>query len=162
MPQIGDINPFKTSKGTINFVWDGVKWVDPGTITKKQDGPMDLGTLLGGLQTAADIYSQVRNTRNASFTPPIMGNQSFAGFFEDDPNSGPIDAIDNALLASRGGTQGMVFDPAANCGAGKWIKKRRKRRRKALVTPSEISQLAQLKGTLGQGKTMETWIATHS
>lgn len=52
---------------------------------------------------------------------------------------------------------------------GKWdeasgtyvLKKRRKRRRKQLITQSDIKGLAALKGVVGTGKIMETWIATH-
>ena len=37
-----------------------------------------------------------------------------------------------------------------------------RRRRKMLATPSDLKQLAALKGVLGQGKAFETWIATRS
>lgn len=40
-------------------------------------------------------------------------------------------------------------------------KKKRKRRRKQLVTKGDIKGLAALKGVVGTGKIMETWIATH-
>ncbi len=46
------------------------------------------------------------------------------------------------------------------CGQWKWVKKQ-KRRRKRLATSSDIGDLAKLKGILGMGKSMETWIATH-
>lgn len=46
---------------------------------------------------------------------------------------------------------------------GQWkLVKSRSRRRKKLVTKSDIAGLAQLKGVVGMGKTMEMWIATHS
>ena len=41
------------------------------------------------------------------------------------------------------------------------LKKKRKRRRKQLITQSDIKGLAALKGVVGTGKIMETWIATH-
>ncbi len=47
------------------------------------------------------------------------------------------------------------------CGVYKWVYPKR-RRRKQLVTRSDIKGLAALKGVLGAGKAMETWIATHS
>ena len=47
------------------------------------------------------------------------------------------------------------------CGQYKWVKKQR-RRRKRLATKSDLSDLASLKGILGQGKAFEVWIATHS
>ena len=40
-------------------------------------------------------------------------------------------------------------------------KKKRKSRRKQLVTKGDIKGLAALKGVVGTGKIMETWIATH-
>ena len=47
------------------------------------------------------------------------------------------------------------------CGQYKWVYPKR-RRRKQLVTQSDIKGLAALKGVVGQGKILETWIATHS
>ena len=51
------------------------------------------------------------------------------------------------------------WSSAAN---GYVLKKKRRRRRKMLATPSDLKQLAALKGVLGQGKAFETWIATRS
>lgn len=48
-----------------------------------------------------------------------------------------------------------------HCGQWKWVFPKR-RRRKQLVTQTDIKGLAALKGVVGVGKTMETWIATHS
>jgi len=47
------------------------------------------------------------------------------------------------------------------CGQWRWVKQKQ-RRRKALVTKSDAQGLAVLKGLVGVGKTMDTWIATHS
>jgi len=47
------------------------------------------------------------------------------------------------------------------CGEWRWVKQKR-RRRKSLMTNSDIKGLAVLKGLVGVGKTMDTWIATHS
>lgn len=47
-----------------------------------------------------------------------------------------------------------------SCGQWKWVKKQ-KRRRKRLATSSDIKDLSSLKGVLGGGKILETWIATH-
>jgi len=46
------------------------------------------------------------------------------------------------------------------CGVYKWVYPKR-RRRKQLLTQSDAVALAQLKGIIGAGKTMDTWIATH-
>lgn len=47
------------------------------------------------------------------------------------------------------------------CGIYKWVYPKR-RRRKALATRTDIKSLAALKGVIGGGKTLDTWIATHS
>lgn len=47
------------------------------------------------------------------------------------------------------------------CGAYRWVIPK-KRRRKQLLTNSDAAGLAKLKGLVGVGKTMDTWIATHS
>ncbi len=65
-----------------------------------------------------------------------------------------------------GGGGACESDPRNNyvlkfsCGQWKWIKKQ-KRRRKRLASSSDINDLSKLKGVLGMGKSMETWIATH-
>lgn len=64
------------------------------------------------------------------------------------------------IPAGQNPYQGMVFNPNANCGAGKWMKRTR-RRRKRLATPSDLKDLAALKGVLGSGQTFNTWIATR-
>jgi len=55
--------------------------------------------------------------------------------------------------------KGMVWKKV--CGQYRWVKQKR-RRRKALATKGDISQLSALKGVLGTGKAFEVWIATHS
>lgn len=47
------------------------------------------------------------------------------------------------------------------CGVYKWVLPKRRRKR-ALATKGDLSQLAALKGILGGGKAFEVWIATHS
>jgi len=47
-----------------------------------------------------------------------------------------------------------------SCNQWKWVKKR-KRRSKRLATSSDIKDLSSLKGVLGDGKNLSTWIATH-
>jgi len=46
------------------------------------------------------------------------------------------------------------------CGVYKWVYPKRRRRRQ-LITLSDAAGLAKLKGIVGQGKTMDVWIATH-
>lgn len=63
-----------------------------------------------------------------------------------------------------GGCNGMNDGPSPVwkkvCGVYKWVYPKR-RRRKQLLTKSDATGLAQLKGIVGSGKVMETWIATH-
>jgi len=65
------------------------------------------------------------------------------------------------------GNCGVAEDPMKGCvlkkvcGTWRWIKQK-KGRRKQLVTKSDAQGLAVLKGLVGVGKTMDTWIATHS
>ncbi len=47
------------------------------------------------------------------------------------------------------------------CGVYKWVIPKKKRR-KQLLSNSDASGLAKLKGLVGVGKTMDVWIATHS
>ncbi len=47
------------------------------------------------------------------------------------------------------------------CGTYKWVMPKR-RRRKQLATKGDIKSLAALKGVIGGGKSLDTWIATHS
>lgn len=68
------------------------------------------------------------------------------------------------VVSQNPGT-GFIYDPMANCGKGKWIKKRR-RRRNRLATPSDIKDLASLKQVTGASNAsgndvFKTWIATR-
>lgn len=49
----------------------------------------------------------------------------------------------------------------AGCPPG-MMKKKVRRRRKRLATPSDLKDLAALKGVLGGGEAFKVWIATHS
>lgn len=118
---------------------------------------MDLGQILTDLGTT---YIQSRYGQAA---PPSVQTAGYSA----------ADLL--GLTTPGGGIPGVDIIPepqAANCGGGspvykkvcgayKWVYPKR-RRRKALVTKKDITGLAQLKGVLGMGKAMETWIATHS
>jgi len=47
-----------------------------------------------------------------------------------------------------------------HCGQWRWVKQRR-RRRKRIATQQDVKDIASIKGVLGGGKALETWIATH-
>lgn len=103
---------------------------------------MDLGSIITGLGSSyiAARYSQ----------QPIQAQPAFGVPFVD-----VIPETDSHQCGRQ------LWDPKANCGQGKWIKKSRKRR-KRLASRSDLKDLAALKGVLGGGKAFETWIATHS
>lgn len=89
------------------------------------------------------------------YISPIPLSAHYAG-----PNLPFVDIIPEAN-GTCNPTKGMVWNPNANCGAGKW-QKRSRRRRKRLASLGDLKDLASLKGVLGQGKAFEVWIATHS
>ena len=118
---------------------------------------MDLGSIVDDILGGIDLFTD------------FQGPNIFDLFENQQPSPTPPTAPTNTPTRPQqptGGT-GMsdcapkyVFDPTANCGQGKWIRKSRKRRRR-LATNSDIADLAKLKAVLGQGKAFETWIATH-
>lgn len=72
----------------------------------------------------------------------------------------PVPAIQGPVtMGTDDSMKGMVYKKV--CGQYKWVKVKRRRRR-ALVTQTDLRGLAALKGVLGQGKAFEVWIATHS
>ncbi len=112
-------------------------------------GPvMDLGTILGDL---GGQYIQTRFGQQP--TQQILQ----PAFFGGGDSSGGMPGLD---VISEAPVRGMVWNPAANCGAGKWQKRTRRRRRR-LATQGDLKDLAALKGVLGGGKAFEVWIATH-
>ena len=144
---------------------------------------MDLSDILGGITAAAQTVADVRRTMNppraimqqqyplqAPIPTRSVGWPSVAGgallgeaaegiydWFADDASAGvPSGAVGNACAKPSD----IVY---------KWsekdqryvARKKYKRRRQRLATKSDIKDLASLKGIVGQGKVMETWIATH-
>jgi len=75
----------------------------------------------------------------------------------------PVDTMGLPFdVIGRGPTSGCdryVFDPRANCGQGKWIR-RSKRRRKRLASASDIRDIGALKTVL-TGAQLTSWIAVH-
>jgi len=79
--------------------------------------------------------------------------------------AGPIDAAGALYDCASGPPPPDNCGPSAVykkvCGSYRWVYPKR-RRRKQLLTNSDAAGLAKLKGLVGVGKTMDTWIATHS
>lgn len=97
---------------------------------------MDLGTtLVGLLNTAATAAIQDRFSTTAAAAVPTT------------PADFDIPFID--VVPQAPATKGMVFDPNANCGQGKWIKKRKKRC-KNIITPTQMNQLTQIATLFGK------------
>ena len=95
----------------------------------------------------------------------------YQGMQAPDVAAAPIPTTTGGTVVSQVPAQGVPQYPAVMdtrkqyClknvnGQWKWVK-RYKRRRKRLATPTDIKDLAALKGVVGQGKILETWIATH-
>ena len=114
---------------------------------------MDLGSILGG---AIDLYKDYQVAKNV----PTYVDYKYGGP-QQVVQTTPALNVPMVDIIPENDTKGMVWNPRANCGQGKWVKSRRRRRRR-LATVSDIKDLAALKSVLGQGKAFETWIATHS
>jgi len=159
--------------------------------TIKPRQPMDLSNILGQITDVARTYYNIRGMRSGGgYAPgarPIMAQPVSSQF--PVPSGGQMSrglrispggivggAIGGELL-ERGydflfGDDEMQL-PAGVCKPSDIVyswdektmtyvpKKKRKSRRRQLVTKGDIKGLAALKGVVGTGKIMETWIATH-
>jgi len=103
----------------------------------------DLGDLV-------DIYDQITGPGD------VLYNQ-------DPGNATGSPTPDAPLVPAIAGVNCSTASPVWKkvCGTYKWVYPKR-RRRKQLVTNGDAKGLAVLKGIVGVGKTMDTWIATHS
>lgn len=95
--------------------------------------------ITGGIPAVVDFAT-------GGAAPPVVINQ-------------PVTGVPVTTCATDDPMRGMVYKKV--CGTYKWVKVKRRRRR-ALVTQTDLRGLAALKGVLGQGKAMDVWIATHS
>ena len=152
---------------------------------------MNLSNILGQVTDVARTYYDIRNMRNPGYMPgarPIMatpvdyqvgpytgniiggrmGRVSPGGIVAGAVGGGVVDFLGNLFDGETGmpvpegcvkpsdivyswDEKTMTYVP----------KKKRKARRRQLVTKGDIKGLAALKGVVGTGKIMETWIATH-
>ncbi len=83
------------------------------------------------------------------------------GFADMGTPGGGIPGFDFIPEPSGGQSCGPKPVYKYSCGGYRWVYPKR-RRRKQLLTNSDAAGLAKLKGLVGAGKTMDTWIATHS
>lgn len=130
-------------------------------VVQQEDSIMDLGNILGTVQQVANIVNTVRSGGQTQFVSNNMPNWQQA--MESGPSAGTPDYVPFVDVIPQQPANGCGGKPVYkySCGAYKWVFPK-KRRRKALVTKQDIAGLAQLKGVVGVGKTMDTWIATHS
>lgn len=148
---------------------------------------MDLSNILGQVTDIARTYYGIRQMRTPSpYTGPIMAQPviggelarrflgqvvpgavggAIGGFLSEPDVPSPFVA---PSFPSGGGAMPLdVCKPSDvvyqwdECSQTYVPKKKRKRRRRQLVTKGDIKGLAALKGVVGTGKIMETWIATH-
>ncbi len=111
-----------------------------------------MGIITDLTQAAVSIYGATRPPPTYTTQPVGFSNQALSTL----PVMGVpgVDIIPDDPSCPTGAR--MLWDPKK----GKWIKKR-KRRRKRLATASDIKDLSALKSVLGGGKGLDTWIATH-
>jgi len=163
----------------------------PGVLsTIKPRQPMNLSNILGQVTDVARTYYDIRNMRNNPYrnAPPIMATpvDYQVGPYGGNIVGGRMGRISpgGIIGGAVGGTVvdmlGNLFDgdsgmqlPEGVCKPSDIVyswdektmtyvpKKKRKARRRQLVTKGDIKGLAALKGVVGTGKIMETWIATH-
>jgi len=135
----------------------------PGPLsTQENDMSLDLGNIVTGV---AGAYfdakynpGQIRTVANQ----PTYGTGGMDGSVLPttpvDAGIPFVDVIPEPPSDSCGGQ--YLWKPATATCAGKWIKRSRRRRRK-LVTDSDIKGIAALR-TVGGPSLVKTWIATHS
>lgn len=87
------------------------------------------------------------------------GRMTTVGAFDSEPGGGLpfVDCIPEPDPQKCGPKPVWKY----SCGGYRWIYPKR-RRRNQLLSNSDAAGLAKLKGLVGVGKTMDTWIATHS
>lgn len=136
----------------------------PTTIEHRSAKMPDLGSLfeghfgLPGWEGIADVGANL-----LGYGGPTVTNVPISGSGGTIAGSVPVPQ-GNVMPAMGGG--GCERDPRNDyvlkfiCSQWKWVKKRR-RRSKRLATSSDIKDLSSLKGVLGDGKNLSTWIATH-
>ncbi len=135
----------------------------------EKEMPLDLGGLigeLGGRYIDAKFGGPIARPGPAGGAWDWLEEPNMPGFdlrspFGPDTSGGSLPGVPGCNDGYTGCDpyRGMVFNPRANCGKGAWVK--RKRRRKRLASASDIKDLTSLLSVFGNGKALQTWIATH-
>lgn len=100
---------------------------------------MDLGNILGGISQAAQTFADVRNLVDPPRAPTLRDRA--AAVMDTDPTTTFYDPA-GTVLARQVGT-----------------KKGCRRRRRRLLTKSDLGDIAALKGIVGTGKNFENILA---
>lgn len=100
----------------------------------------------------------------AKFQPAGVSIQPFPGLQQDFMGLSPNLGIPGVDVVRDTVQKGMCWDPNANCGAGKWIKRSRRRRRR-LASASDIRDISALMGAFAvkgaQTQALTSWIVTR-
>ncbi len=123
---------------------------------------MDLGNILGGLATEFIRAKFTPTGVSINQLPPAAGFAPGA-LAPSMPGLSQL-GVPGVDVIREGMPRGYCYDPNANGGQGKWIKRSR-RRRKRLATASDIADIAALMGAFqvksSQPSSLTTWIATR-
>lgn len=162
----------EADKAWFDAMFPGKGWVRPGTphipvAPVAQSVQIEEDDEVGWI---SDVYDVVDTAAGGwlpggvpvgSSLPATIGNQLYTPTptFPTPPTVPVGGAIMPVTGCEEDPYKGMVWKRV--CGQFKWVKQKRRRRR-SLVTQTDLRGLAALKGVLGQGKAFEVWIATHS
>ncbi len=146
-------------------IYTGVgRGVGDGLIT----GSGDDVTILGDIYDTIDESLGGILPGGVPWTPgtPTGGYYTPPGLLANQP---PPGGLNPAIIPPVGSTvaynqcddpmRGMVYKKV--CGQFKWVKQKRRRRR-SLASDGDIRMLSALKGVLGNGKALQSWIAVNS
>lgn len=118
-----------------------------------EDGYNILDTALGGILPGGVPFG-TGNVIQAIGNPPAVAQQGLPQpTVTQMPNLPAQGNCDNDPY------RGLVYKKV--CGQYRWVKPSRRRRRR-VATQQQVKDIAAMKGVLGNGKALETWIATHS
>lgn len=141
---------------------------------RPEEQSMDLSTILGGLSSAAQVYSTVQQARQPAFQPvqQLAPTNPYNNSWQDwldgptdwlAPNAptslpnagGPVGCISkrDVEIAQRAGVDPATVDrvlAAARHG---------RRRRRRMLTKSDLGDIAAAKSIMGNGENFKVWLA---
>lgn len=142
----------------------------PVTIDQTTEGLIETEEGMGWFDDPENVYGWVDKTFFGGELPGgyVPGTELVGTGGEAPPPGGPPPGSVYSMADPNNGNGGGACGvPGPKpvwkcvCGTYKWVLPKR-RRRKSLATKGDLKDLAALKGILGQGKSFEVWIATHS